>query len=134
MAYYFRWAECEYCGKGFSARNNKHKFCSRECHTLFLDRQRARSRFIIFNRDGFRCIYCGKSSFGDSVALEIDHIVPFSSGGKNTASNLATACHDCNTEKLSGRLNNEKEILDEIARRNSVSGINPDKKIKLPRR
>lgn len=39
-------------------------------------------RFRIFNRDGFRCKYCGrKGSDNDvTVQLEVDHVVPRSRG------------------------------------------------------
>ena len=43
----------------------------------------------------YRCAYCGKTG----VPFEIDHIRPHSRGGSNRISNLALACHDCNTTK-----------------------------------
>lgn len=54
-------------------------------------------RFAIYERDGHRCRYCGIS--GQNVALEIDHIIPISKGGKSTYNNLQTLCHKCNYEK-----------------------------------
>lgn len=53
-----------------------------------------RLRFEIYERDGNRCVMCGRSG-----NLEIDHIVPISKGGKSTLDNLQTLCHRCNTEK-----------------------------------
>jgi 5-methylcytosine-specific restriction endonuclease McrA len=55
-------------------------------------------RFDVFNRDGFRCVYCGRSP-RESVLLEADHVVPRSAGGPDTMANLVTACQDCNRGK-----------------------------------
>lgn len=54
-------------------------------------------RFAIYERDGYRCVRCGKYDNGSN--LEIDHIIPISKGGKSTFDNLQTLCHDCNKEK-----------------------------------
>ena len=58
-----------------------------------------RTRFWILNRDGFKCIYCGRG-VEDGAKLEIEHIVPKSKGGKEKESNLATACFECNRGKF----------------------------------
>lgn len=55
-------------------------------------------RFDVFNRDGFRCVYCGRGS-DQGVMLEADHRVPRSLGGPDTLANLVTACWDCNRGK-----------------------------------
>lgn len=52
-------------------------------------------RFAIYERDGYRCRKCGRSTDD----LEIDHIFPISKGGKTTFDNLQTLCHRCNTIK-----------------------------------
>lgn len=57
-------------------------------------------RLKILSRDNFRCIYCGKSpatTFG--TRLHIDHILPFSKGGKSILENLQTLCEECNLGK-----------------------------------
>lgn len=48
----------------------------------------------IFERDGFRCHYCGADT-----PLTVDHIVPRSRGGSEADSNLVTACRSCNSSK-----------------------------------
>ena len=54
----------------------------------------------ILYRDNFRCVLCGKSPSTDfGTKLDIDHIVPFSKGGKSTLENLQTLCKDCNLGK-----------------------------------
>ena len=45
-------------------------------------------RIKVFKRDGYRCQICGRSAKEDGVALEVDHIVPVSKGGKTELSNL----------------------------------------------
>lgn len=55
------------------------------------------SRKNIFMRDGYQCMYCGKSSGG--AELELEHVIPRSRGGRNTWDNLVAACRKCNSRK-----------------------------------
>jgi 5-methylcytosine-specific restriction endonuclease McrA len=52
-------------------------------------------RAYILEKFGWRCAYCR----GHETAFELDHICPRSRGGSNRVSNLALACHACNTAK-----------------------------------
>ena len=52
-------------------------------------------RFAIYDRDGWRCQKCGRSTRD----LEIDHIYPISKGGKSVPENLQTLCKACNKAK-----------------------------------
>ena len=52
------------------------------------------TRFNIFRRDGYKCIYCGSDK-----NLTLDHVIPKSRGGKNNWKNLATCCRKCNRLK-----------------------------------
>ena len=52
------------------------------------------TRRTVFQRDEFKCRLCGS---GDR--LELDHIVPFSRGGKHDESNFQTLCKPCNRKK-----------------------------------
>lgn len=75
-------------------------------------------RFEIFKRDKFTCRYCGGKS--PSVILEVDHIVPRSSGGNDDQMNLVTSCFSCNRGK-------SDRNLSEI-----ITGENPhDKAVEL---
>lgn len=58
-----------------------------------------KTRFRVIQRDGFRCVSCGKSS-EDGAKLQVDHIIPVSRGGKNRMSNYQTLCQDCNLGKM----------------------------------
>jgi 5-methylcytosine-specific restriction endonuclease McrA len=52
------------------------------------------TRFNLFLRDKFRCVYCGSGK-----ELTFDHIVPRAQGGRTTWENVATACAPCNLRK-----------------------------------
>jgi len=55
-------------------------------------------RWDVLNRDGHRCVYCGRAP-GDGVKLHVDHYIPVARGGATVLSNLRTACSDCNLGK-----------------------------------
>jgi hypothetical protein len=58
-----------------------------------------RLRFRIMKRDNFKC-RCGRSPATDpTVILHIDHIKPWSKGGKTSEDNLETLCSICNQGK-----------------------------------
>lgn len=50
---------------------------------------------------GFSCAYCGAGLNGKKV--EIDHVIPVSSGGTGWPSNLVPACRSCNARKHAAR-------------------------------
>jgi len=56
-----------------------------------------KTRFEVFKRDGFQCIYCGRRP--PAVILEIDHVDPKANGGGDDINNLVTSCFDCNRGK-----------------------------------
>ena len=57
-------------------------------------------RYQILKRDSFKCCACGASPAKEaSVELHIDHIVPWSKGGKTEIDNLQTLCSKCNLGK-----------------------------------
>lgn len=59
-----------------------------------------RLRFQVLVRDKSTCRLCGASPTKDpSVTLHIDHIIPWSKGGKTTLDNLQTLCAACNLGK-----------------------------------
>ena len=62
------------------------------------------TRFNLFLRDRFRCVYCRSAK-----ELTFDHIVPRAQGGRTTWENVATACAPCNLRKAD-RLPREVEM------------------------
>ena len=59
------------------------------------------TRFNVFLRDKFSCLYCG-----DKKNLTFDHLVPKSRGGTTSWENVVTACTICNVKK-GNRFSNE---------------------------
>ena len=57
----------------------------------------ALSNRLLFRRDRHRCLYCGGS--GNDASLTRDHVIPVSRGGRDTWTNVATACRRCNSAK-----------------------------------
>lgn len=59
-----------------------------------------RLRFLVLKRDDFKCVGCGRSPSNEpGLILHVDHIQPFSKGGKTEEKNLQTLCKDCNYGK-----------------------------------
>lgn len=57
-------------------------------------------RLKILQRDNFKCVLCGRSpALNPGTALQLDHIRPFSKGGKTILDNLRTLCQECNLGK-----------------------------------
>lgn len=139
-------AKCEKCGKLFHyGQGNAIKLCygcKRErAKQKSLERRKVsgvmtsweRDRFIILERDHFRCIYCGATPFNDEIKLHVDHVIPRSHGGDDRVSNLVTACERCNVSKGFHRhpTDIEEELINVIKIRNRISKIVPEQIIKL---
>lgn len=58
----------------------------------------ARLRYQVLERDRGRCVLCGARP-ADGVRLHVDHILPWSRGGRTTLENLQTLCALCNLGK-----------------------------------
>ncbi|MBF0169729.1 MAG: HNH endonuclease [Nitrospinae bacterium] len=57
-------------------------------------------RYKVLKRDSFKCALCGRSpATTPGLELHVDHVTPFSKGGKTVESNLQAACSDCNLGK-----------------------------------
>ena len=55
-------------------------------------------RWQVFQRDGWKCVSCGKTSH-DNAILQVDHILPRSLGGHDGIDNYQTLCNLCNLGK-----------------------------------
>lgn len=60
-------------------------------------RSPAFTRFNVFLRDGFSCMYCGDRFRAHD--LTFDHLIPRSRGGRTSWDNIVAACQDCNRRK-----------------------------------
>jgi hypothetical protein len=59
---------------------------------------RPSKRLAIYLRDGLACGYC-HATIEQGARLTLDHLVPYSKGGTNDATNLVTACGRCNSSR-----------------------------------
>ena len=112
---------CEWCGEVFTPRNKSNIYCSKDCSSqkIHNDKEvRNRARFIIFERDQFKCVYCGQSSIEHGVSLVVDHIIPESAGGDSGIYNVVTSCYQCNLVKANRIL--EESVYLRIIERNKA--------------
>jgi hypothetical protein len=59
-----------------------------------------RLRWHVLQRDRFTCCACGKSpAITPGVELHVDHVIPWSKGGRTVLENLQTLCSTCNLGK-----------------------------------
>lgn len=57
-------------------------------------------RYEVLKRDRFRCVLCGASPATHlGCVLHVDHIIPWSRGGKTIPENLRSLCETCNLGK-----------------------------------
>jgi hypothetical protein len=59
----------------------------------------ARLRQFVRQRAKNSCEYCGLPQDSEPLPFHIEHIIPRQHGGKDSAENLALACHHCNLHK-----------------------------------
>ena len=108
---------CESCGSEFITSRLDKLYCSDKCRPdrgLRKFKQRARhygvfyepvNEFQVFNRDGWKCQICGKSTPQQQRGKhkpnspELDHRVPMSKGGPHTYANTQCSCRECNGAK-----------------------------------
>ena len=67
-------------------------------------------RYKVLLRAKNKCESCGISS--SKKALEVDHIIPRSKGGKDELSNFQALCYTCNSQKSNKDDTNFKKILE----------------------
>jgi len=72
------------------------------------NRSPAFTRFNLFLRDGFECVYCHSPD-----ELTFDHLIPRRLGGKTTWKNIVAACSKCNLRK-GGRMPKEAGMVPQV--------------------
>lgn len=125
---------CIVCSQTFNTRYASRRICTSERCVKAMERSYHGIRsFTIFQRDFFRCIYCGRSSIEHGIILEPDHIIPVSKGGSTIASNLVTSCHDCNASKHCKAMDTTtlERIIQIVKQRNEQTGLLPSTIVKM---
>ena len=56
-------------------------------------------RWAIYQRDDYKCVYCGASIDESDQPFTLDHLTPQELGGTNASKNLVTCCKTCNCSK-----------------------------------
>ena len=59
----------------------------------------AKLRQLVRQRAAGRCEYCGLRQEQEPLSFHVEHITPRQHRGKDTAENLALACHHCKLHK-----------------------------------
>jgi endogenous inhibitor of DNA gyrase (YacG/DUF329 family) len=114
--------KCANCDLEFQPTKASNIYCSKECGSIYHKQKiKSTSEFSIFERDDFRCVYCGKSSIEHNVELHVDHIYPLVFDGIAEIDNLITACKSCNVSKNARILSDEvmKRLIDVLFKRNN---------------
>jgi hypothetical protein len=77
-------------------------------------------RLDIYQRDGFRCLYCGfdGSTFENWRFLEIDHVNP---AGPDEPENLVTCCKYCNGVKWKEPCQSVEQAREIVQRHNTTN-------------
>lgn len=113
---------CTLCGRVFSPKQEKSKYCGSKCQTKAYNKKRQlqrtlyqrhraakikTTRFLITDRDLQRlrnrqeghCFYCPSTE-----DLTVEHLIPVSRGGVTSVGNIVLGCRPCNSRKGSKTL------------------------------
>lgn len=84
---------------------------------------RRKTRFRVFDRDGWCCAYCGANLARDLDTLlssGVDHVIPRGAGGRNDAENLVASCAVCNSLKAGTACMSLAEAKELVSERRSM--------------
>lgn len=120
---------CSNCGKLFDATFASQRFCGASC----VKASTPKGHFIILERDGFQCVYCGRSPLRDRALLAVDHVHPVAAGGDDRAINLVTCCRNCNSQKGTRVFGKAlmRQMFAAIHDRNVAVGLDDNQRIDL---
>lgn len=93
-------------------------------------------RVAIYQRDGMRCVYCGRDGRPNSrfrhghaaphgivPGLALDHVDPRCEGGGNESENLVTVCARCNRDKSGRSLKRWVAPMSEVRRMRILGAV-----------
>ncbi len=106
---------CKPCSKEFLPNSWNQKYCTPACGYKFQSfdyiqknisslpdtksYKWLKARVMVFDRDNYTCLYCGRCPKLHGVVLHVEHKIPKNEGGSFELDNLTTACADCNLGK-----------------------------------
>lgn len=99
--------------EGFLIKVKKgiYKYDPKHVHKRKLEDFTSEQKKQIFERDGYRCVQCGRRQ-DEGYELHADHGVPKDKGGKATVENGQTLCSICNFRKKNyGQTESGKKML-----------------------
>lgn len=136
----YKTKKCPVCEKDFTYNHTSTPdkiHCSKECikqkHRNKYAEEIGRNRFVIFERDSFKCIYCGKTTEEYETELTVDHIIAQANGGQDIAENLITSCKSCNSAKQDFPMSDESTefICNVVKKRNEERNLKGFLKIRI---
>lgn len=74
-------------------------------------RRAIKLRWRVLDRDGFKCVDCGRSPDNDGVTLQVHHKMMVKDGGTNDFDNLVTLCVDDHAGRHAVASGNTKDEL-----------------------
>jgi hypothetical protein len=81
-----------------------------------------KTRVMVFSKDGYRCVFCGRNPREDNIKLVIDHVTPVEYRGTNDILNLQTLCTDCNSGKKHFLKDESPEVVTKVFAAKSDKG------------
>lgn len=99
------------------------------------------TRRVLFNRDGWQCVYCGRQL--TIAEATVDHVNPRAQGGRTSWMNCVTSCKPCNKRKADRLLSECGMTLEALPKtpspyhmweRVKVEDFHPDWEVYYPQR
>lgn len=115
---------------------NEEQEYHRRIKTLKLEdseKEELHSKFKIALENDFKCFYCGEKmdiEYESELSFTIDHIIPKSKGGEDTANNLEFVCRNCNFLKGEKDVDYFLENLDRLKQRKLKSAMFKARRVK----
>lgn len=78
-------------------------------------------RYLILERDDFRCKFCGLGGKGSDIILEVHHVIWRFNGGSDDPTNLMTVCPNCHDLIHHGKIIGRPLTFTELKERKGLS-------------
>jgi 5-methylcytosine-specific restriction endonuclease McrA len=78
-------------------------------------------RYLILERDDFRCKFCGLGGKESDIILEVHHVIWRFNGGSDDPTNLMTVCPNCHDLIHHGKIIGRPLTFAELKERKGLS-------------